>query len=106
MMRRRSFAPVHVTAWLACCALIAAAGLALWVLQHAVILAAVLVAAVAGAYLAGRRHGGRRAVRPGCQHHVMAQQVAELEQVAGRPIGAVIESYQHIQARYRTGGQR
>ena len=97
--------------------LILAAGL-LFVLMTATavihLLGWILAAAVigAGAWYLGHRHGRTIPVQPRPKlvkaavippaDHQSADQIARLEQLAGRPMEAIIASYERIQGRYRT----
>ena len=85
-----------------------------WLAAHVAVLGAT-AAAVACAFWAGRRHEQRTAYRPATPARGRpadqiravpdpADQVALLERTAGRPMDAIIASYQLIQRRY--GGPR
>ena len=61
---------------------------------------AVTVTAVGGACWAGRRWKRRTRKAPAGKLPDAAGRVAELEQLAGRPIEAIIAGYRHIQGKY------
>lgn len=97
----------HLSWYLAAIVLISSTGLIMFVLQHAWVFLVVAAAIAIGAYGAGDRHGragARKASTLLLEDAQRAGQVAELEQLAGRDIEAVIASYRTIQRNYTRPG--
>lgn len=86
---------------------LAVAATAFWLAVHLLILAGFVILA-GGAFYMGRQYERRRTVRPRptIQARVVpasnpaADQIAHLEQLAARPIEAIIASYERVQQKY------
>jgi hypothetical protein len=105
---------MSLTAALVVLAALAVLGAVAEVAEHLAVLAVIAAVSIA-AFSAGCRYERCRAQRPAAVNRAepptrplskvpaVADQVAELERLAGRPIDAIIASYRMIQRRY--GGQ-
>ena len=109
MTRSRKRGSKGMPLWLALVILaaMAAIGAAWWLMIHLAALAGFAVI-LSAAFYVGRRYERRRAVgpQPAPKARVTpapnpaADQIAHLEQLAARPISAIIASYETIQRRY------
>ena len=98
----------HLSWWLLAMVLIGAVSVAGDVVEHAIVFVPLAALAVAAGYVIGRRHGsrnptGRDRARRAADTRRLAQ-LADLEQMAGRPVEAMLDSYRAIQRQYRKTG--
>lgn len=111
MARSRKRGRKGVPLWVALVILAAMAliGAAWWLLAHLLILAGVAVM-IGGAFYVGRQYERRRAVTPQAAPKARvvpapnpaADQIAHLEQLAARPIDAIIASYERVAGYHRS----
>jgi hypothetical protein len=108
---RRRRRGVSLAAALMVLAVLAVLGAVVEVVEHLAVLGVIAAASIV-AFIAGRRYQRYRTRRPVAVNRAepptwplpkapgVADQVAELERLAGRPIDVIIASYQTIQRRY------
>lgn len=113
MSSRRHSLPALVWA-VSAVLLISILGVAREILHHALGQAAAAVVIAVGAYALGRRRGREshgRDCRPVSERAAgelarLRAVVEDLEDVAGRPVAAIMASCRHIHRQYRGGGDR
>jgi hypothetical protein len=104
---RRHHPARAVVLWLAAMAAVCVLALAEYVVARAVVFVPLAAAAAGVAYAAGRAHGSRRPFRRDRARRLAESQrlgqLADLEQLAGRSVEAMIASYRVIARRHQGG---